>query len=182
MSSCNRFAASALLAFVLVPMAHAGDELYLRWDNCLGDGGAYNKAFACDTNSGEDVLVASFRLGQTAVQVNGLEIAVDITVIGATLPSWWGYGTGACRQGSLNASFTAPVTSSACVDAWTSRQAAGGISYVYPYSGYPPNAARLRYRLEGRSPNGSVMLSRRARPGRRLRYLEPVDLPARRRR
>ena len=47
-----RCAACALLALGLAPAAPAGDELYLRWDNCLGDGGAYNKTFACDTNSG----------------------------------------------------------------------------------------------------------------------------------
>jgi len=41
------------------------------------------------------------------------------------------------------------------------------------------NAAGLRYRLEWRSPDGTVMLSRRARAGRRLRYLEPVELPLR---
>jgi len=39
------------------------------------------------------------------------------------------------------------------------------------------NAADLRYRLEWRSPDGTLMRSRRARAGRRLRYLEPVDLP-----
>jgi hypothetical protein len=36
---------------------------------------------------------------------------------------------------------------------------------------------RLRYRLEWRSPDGTLMLSRRAVAGRRLRYLEPVELP-----
>ena len=38
-------------------------------------------------------------------------------------------------------------------------------------------AARLRYRLQWRSPSGTVMHSRQARAGRRLRYLEPVRLP-----
>ena len=35
-------------------------------------------------------------------------------------------------------------------------------------------AARLSYRLEWRSPSGAVMLSRTARAGRRIRYLEPA--------
>ena len=39
------------------------------------------------------------------------------------------------------------------------------------------SVTRMRYRLEWRSPDGALMLSRQARAGRRLRYLEPVDLP-----
>ena len=42
------------------------------------------------------------------------------------------------------------------------------------------NAEHMRYRLAWRSPSGTVMLSRRARAGRRLRYLEPVELPPKR--
>src|SRR5206468_11312804 len=41
MSASRRFAVSALLALGLVPAAHAGDEIYLRWDSCFGDGGVY---------------------------------------------------------------------------------------------------------------------------------------------
>ena len=43
-------------------------------------------------------------------------------------------------------------------------------------------AARLRYRLQWRSPSGAVMYSRQALAGRRLRYLEPVEPAARPRR
>ncbi len=38
-------------------------------------------------------------------------------------------------------------------------------------------AARLRYRLEWRAPDGALMLSRQARAGRRIRYLEPRPGP-----
>ncbi len=86
MSACTRFAASALLAIGLVPAAHAGDELYLRWDNCLGDGGTYNTVFACDTNAGTETLGGSFRLGVTTVSIVGLDVIVDLAALGSAIP------------------------------------------------------------------------------------------------
>jgi hypothetical protein len=39
------------------------------------------------------------------------------------------------------------------------------------------NVTRRVYKLEWRDAQGALMFSRRARAGRRLRYLEPVVLP-----
>src|SRR6266542_3479081 len=138
MSTFVRFAAGALLALGLASSAHAGDELHLRWDNCFSDGGTYNKLFACDTNSGEDILVGSFRLGQTTDRIDGIEGILDIAGFDPALPPWWQYQTGGCRQNSIQVSFAPPVTSSACLDP---APAGGGIAYEYPYG----NGARLRF-------------------------------------
>src|SRR5262249_7494602 len=133
MSACTRFAASALLALCLAPAANAGDELYLRWDNCFGDGGVYNKVFACDTNSGGEVLVGSFPLAATTASISGLEITLDLQALGPTMPSWWSFRTGECHQLSLQGAFHAPPTSSACLDPW-GNSVAGGVS-ANPASG-----------------------------------------------
>jgi hypothetical protein len=126
MNACKGFAASALLALGLAPTAHAGDELYLRWDNCFGDGGVYNKVFACDTNAGAEFLVGSFRLAATIDSVAGLDITVDLQALGPTMPLWWAFRSGECRQGLLFGVFSRPTTSSVCLDPWTPLGAAGG--------------------------------------------------------
>ena len=130
MSVCNRFAASALLALCVAPAAWAGDELYLRWDNCHGDGGVYNKVFACDTNSGTEVLVGSFRLAATAT-FSTASFNVDLAAIAPPMPSWWSLQVSSppgCRSASLSASFSPPATSTACVDPWTELGGVGGVS------------------------------------------------------
>lgn len=140
------FAASAVLALGLVSSARAGNELYLRWDDCLGNGGTYNKVFACDTNLGEAVLVGSFRLAATTQAVTGLSAIVNFTSVGAAIPAWWDLRNvaGACRRGALVSEFTAPPTSTGCAYPWAtpSGGAAGGHSYDYP--DVYPDRARVR--------------------------------------
>lgn len=131
MSTFRHLAASALLALVLAPAAHAADELFLRWDHCFGDGGTYNKTFACDTNSGTDVLVGSFRLDHTVEGVQALDGSMDVMPLsGQLLPSWWQFVVaGSCRRSSLNVSFNPPATSSACIDPWSAFGPVGGFDY-----------------------------------------------------
>ncbi len=151
MSICTWFASSALLALSWVPAAHAGDELYLRWDNCFGDGGTYNKVFACDTNAGSDVLVGSFRLAATTDSVSTVEIRLNLTALDPTLPPWWSVRATAplgCRPTSLTASFSAPATSNACLDPWTPLGAVGGLSMDAPFD----NTALVRVLLGLPSP------------------------------
>ncbi len=143
MTTRKSFAISALLAIGLVPAAHAGDELYLRWDNCFGDGGVHNKVFACDTNAGIETLVGSFRLAATTDSVVSADIAVDLAPMGATLPSWWTLRTAAplgCRPASLGAVFSPPATSTTCLDPWTPAGGVGGASQDTPTANY----ARIR--------------------------------------
>jgi hypothetical protein len=135
MSTCKRLATGALLALALAPAAHAGDELYLRWDNCFGDGGVYNKTFACDTNTGSETLVGSFRMAATTDQVTAVEIIVDLAALGSTMPAWWSMRSGSpvgCRPTSLTASFAPPATSTTCLDLWTFSGGAGGFSQDAP--------------------------------------------------
>ena len=42
------------------PAFAADPDLELAWSDCQGDGGGRNLAFACNTNSGRETLVASF--------------------------------------------------------------------------------------------------------------------------
>ena len=142
MNVTSRLAPTLLLVLCVAPAAWAGDELFLRWDNCYGDGGAYNKLFACDTNSGAEVLVGSFRLGSTTDSISGAAILMDLTSIGPQFPSWWGFGTGYCRTAaSLQGVFVRPSTSTVCADPWLG-QAYGGPSFRP--SPYYENRARIQ--------------------------------------
>jgi len=135
-----RLGASAVLFLARLPAAHAGDEVYLRWDNCLGDGGTYNKVFACDTNSGEDVLVGSFRLDQTTDNVTGFALVVSIRTIEPALPSWWQSQTGGCRAGSVSVSFASPAASAACADLLADNPMTNAFAYLY----FGPDYSQLR--------------------------------------
>ncbi len=114
----------------------------LRWDNCYGDGGVWNKNFACDTNFGSERLVGSFELAQDFSQVSGLESYIDLSVQGATLPAWWSYKNfGTCRQTSLNANATVPPTSVNCID-WSQGNESGGLA-AYSIGAHGPQTARI---------------------------------------
>jgi hypothetical protein len=141
MSRRARLASSLLLLLVAVSAAHAGDELYLRWGNCIGDGGVYNRTFACDTNLGVETLVGSFRLDQDLADMTSIQAYLAIATFDPiNLPSWWTFGTGQCRPAyALTAGFNPPATSTNCLNGWAGL-ASGGVSWgLQP----PFNEARI---------------------------------------
>lgn len=138
MRTLARFALS--LALVLfATAARASDGINLRWDHCLGDGGVLNKNFACDTNSGTDVLVCSFVVARDVPQVSGQQFQI-VVYTQTALPSWWEFvNTGACRQSALGMNTVAPAGPS-CIDWAQSGPALGGIG-AYVVGRIGPNSA-----------------------------------------
>jgi len=115
----------------------------LRWDACLADGGTANRAFACDTNSGGEVLVASFVPGRDFNGVQGFEPQVDFFSSAAALPAWWAFrNAGACRTISLSMDCASPAGAASCIDP------APGITScdigTYEMGFLSPGRARLR--------------------------------------
>ncbi len=131
----------ALAAAVLVacaqllspPRATSAPAINLAWNDCIdGATATLNKNFACDTNAGSDVMVASFVAPTGMNQFISVEIYYEITqgTCGATAPWWQVKGVGKCRNGALtlNGDFTA--SSGACdASAW-SVPAVGGVGAV----------------------------------------------------
>jgi hypothetical protein len=113
----------------------------LRWDNCYGDGGAWNKNFACDTNLGSERLVGSFELDQPLAQRTGMEIVLDLSVAVPILPAWWSFNSGGCRLSSLSANPILPIGSANCTD-WAQGAAAGGLA-AYQLGVNGPSTARI---------------------------------------
>lgn len=122
-------------------VATAARGVNLRWGDCIGDGGSINRNFACNTNTGNHVLVGSFELGQDILQASGNEVVVDLASAGP-IPQWWSFkNVGTCRTASLSMNFVAPATAVNCVD-WSSGQSAGGIG-AYFIGNVGPSTARL---------------------------------------
>ena len=73
-----------------------------RWDQCYADGGVMNKAFACNTNTGSELVVLSVQLETSIANVNGMEIRVSLKGTSPALPAWWDFfNSFSCRQASL---------------------------------------------------------------------------------
>jgi len=114
----------------------------IRWNQCYDDGGAVNKAFACDSNSGSESLVLSLVLDTGMDSVSGMEIRIEFWSASASLPDWWQYvNTGTCRRTSFNFSTSPPPGSVNCSD-WASGNATGGIG-AYQVGASGPNMASI---------------------------------------
>lgn len=134
-----RFAALALfLANGCLVVSTAGAAgLGLRWDQCLGDGGAINRNFACDTNTGGQSLVTTIVPGADVTDVVGFEHVILFAADAPTLPAWWQFKNAlACRRTAFTLGFNNPDPTSACPNAGTQS---GGIA-TFEVEG---NTARL---------------------------------------
>lgn len=106
----------------------------LRWDQCFADNGAFNKNFACDTNSGAERLVGSFEIDAPLSDVSGMEFTLDLGSVSAAYPAWWQFkNAGTCRQTSMSMNFVPLGGVSNCAD-WSAGNATGGIG-AYASSG-----------------------------------------------
>ena len=108
-----------LIAFSLVGSAaisHASG-LNLAWTLCANDGGASNRNFACSSNTGGQVIEASFQNSSTITEPIGVEAVIDLQVADATLPPWWTQKfQGGCRaDGAVNWGTVVNVLSSHCL-------------------------------------------------------------------
>ena len=129
-----------MLLALSASMAFAAAGTNLRWTSCFGDGGAINRAFACNSNTGSNVLVSSYVIGADILQTSGQEAVVDIAAAAATLPAWWQFkNIGTCRSTALTMDFVGTGTN--CPD-WATGQSAGGIG-AYQIGARGPNTARI---------------------------------------
>lgn len=121
--------ACALLACVATHAFAAG--INLSWNAC-GAAGATNRTFACNTNTGVNVLVGSFITPAGTAAITGEEIVLTLASTSEPLPAWWMFkNAGTCRQTAfaINADFTAGVAG--CED-YFAGQAIGGVTLFNP--------------------------------------------------
>ena len=131
----------ACLAVALTASIASAQGINLSWNDC-GNNGSLNQAFTCDSNSGNNVMVASFLPPPAIDHFVGLSSQIDINTDQASLPDWWKHGTGQCRSTSgLVVNFDFPTGPFSCADFFLG-QAAGGFAYDVGYGS--PARARLR--------------------------------------
>ena len=132
--------ASALAALMFAMPAMAEPGLHLSWDHCAADGRVSNKAFACDTNAGSELLVLSFEPPEAKDDVVGFEITVHIKSSSASLPDWWRFAAGTCRVGGMSYDLS-PAAAGAC-EYPLSANAAGGIG-AFQVDWFGPGSLRI---------------------------------------
>src|SRR5215831_20639036 len=142
-SKMHRFGWSfpLLLGLLFAAMPAFAQGINLRWTECVADGGMRNATFACNTNSGQRVLVTSFVLPGPVTGSPGVSGVIDIIAADVTLPDWWNFR--ACRSGSILATLStiAPVL---CGNVYGNCDTHVGISAILP--GVPAvNGERLQF-------------------------------------
>lgn len=99
-------------------MPVSASQLYLTWNLCaLSPSATHSLTSTCATDLGQQELMCSFVLDSPLDSVYVLDLDLDLQTGGSSLPSWWQFGVGGCREGALLAS-AVPAPSSACADAW----------------------------------------------------------------
>jgi hypothetical protein len=122
----------------------------LAWNQCVGGGGAVNESFACATNSGSHILVASVRAPDGINLWTSFETEVQLQSDLATLPAWWQLRnqtnqTGQCRNNAAPATLTASADFTlgftGCEDVFGGGGSGGIGTYLVGFGG--ANRARL---------------------------------------
>jgi len=121
--------AAAVLACLLLAGSARASSVNLRWTSCWGDGGPSNRSFACNTNTGADLLVGSFVSPAAVHGVVSQGFIVDVGFDGSTsVPAWWQFkNVGSCRQTALVVLATIPGSAVQCQD-WANAPALGTFS------------------------------------------------------
>lgn len=151
-----------LLAFGLLAtiatsaFAQSDGSVSLAFDDC-GAAGVPARTFACNSNSGSEVLYVSFRPPSGLTDVFGLDVDVMVGTIDlAVLPDWWSFlPTVGCRRTALSVSGSFAGTSGACEDPWGGQ--AFGTTVVSSVPMLPDGLLRReRIRVQMRIPNAAA--------------------------
>lgn len=115
-----RLLAAGFLAIALSPaLVRGGEGIFMTWNDCyLGGSAAFNRDFDCLSNGGQTELYCAFTMPQAADKVLGVEIVVDLQHSAATLPDWWRFEPGGCREGFILGAAADFPGRIACVDMW----------------------------------------------------------------
>jgi len=91
-------------ALVLATATAGADQTRLAWTDCAGGSGTSVASFACNSNAGQHVLVASFILDQPFSSEGrwGVDAEVYFSTgggyYGTPVSDWWRSQSGGCRQ------------------------------------------------------------------------------------
>jgi hypothetical protein len=130
---------SVLLVSGVGIAAAAAPGVNLNYANCTINGAGSDRTFACNDNGSTFSLVASGLLGFTIPDFVATSSAVDVTLGSPSIPAWYQFGPGGCREGSLGLGTVGALAG--CVNPYTGSNQAGGF-VIEP--GSAPNRFRVR--------------------------------------
>ena len=132
-------ALSLMLLAATASIASAAAGLNLSWTSC-GVTGASNKTFACNSNTGTNLMAASYTAPSGTTAISGNEVVIDLAAAAATLPDWWKFkNAGSCRLSSLSANQGPTV---GCNDYWAGQATPAIAGYQIGLFG--ANSARIK--------------------------------------
>ncbi len=107
-----------LLAAPAAPASASGFSM--AWDQCFESGGASQRLFACDADTGMDVLAVSVVPPADMPQFMGASVIIGVFVTSGDLPPWWQTAAGQCRADAIVPSFdpTALPLTPDCPSLW----------------------------------------------------------------
>lgn len=143
-SRCLAATAALTLAATTAQAQFEKGAMNLSWNDC-GTFGSMQRNFACNSNSGINIMYASGMVIVPMPQFNGMAGVIDLQTNQVALSNWWKIGNSgpppSCRTGATvtaDFNFTSNIN---CLDPWGGA-AAGGINYAY--AGQAANRARIR--------------------------------------
>ena len=125
-------ALTALLLLLFAGPVRAGG-FNIAWDDC-GVAGARSKVFSCDTNTGSDLLYASFLAPVPVDSLVGFECILGLRPFTSELPSYWmTLPTNRCRPGAMLFEFDLTDSATNCTRGWEREMSGGGGMYFGPF-------------------------------------------------
>jgi hypothetical protein len=121
-------------------------QIQIAWTDCLEDGGARDRTFACSSDAGANRLVVSYIMPSSLTGFVAVDAAIDLWANDRSMPAWWDLrNTGACRQTAASIGIdgsSLPNYSGACADTWGFGASATGLftGYARGYGGDPGGA------------------------------------------
>lgn len=153
-----------LTAFCLSPLSAHAVGINLAWNDCpRGPTAGYNRDFACNTNTGSQLLVVSFEPPPSGLTgVTGMNAIIDVYSEACPVPDWWQFKYAlTCRQNSMSVSASFAPTQTGCVDPWqglgTGSLAAYFTNAVLP--SMPQNKSRILTSVTVSDPMGITISS-----------------------
>ena len=111
----------------------------LGWGNCGTTLATADRAFTCDDNGTSFSLVGSFKNGFDVADFVAISAAVDVSVSSPSIPAWFAFSPGGCREGELSVNTVGNVAG--CTNPYSGANQGGG--YIIE-SGPTPNRFRVR--------------------------------------
>jgi len=129
-----------MLLALTASVASAAGGVSIHWNACTLGGGVQDNLFPCNDDTFFFDLMGQFQMPSALNGVTGVEFTVDLASAGPSLPPWWQFNVGECRDSQMNVLEGTP-SSAQCPD-WAANGSSGGLA-AYNEGAFGPNTAHI---------------------------------------